>query len=222
MNAMEAIQHPTKDQDWITKVIIAVVLVFIPIFGWLILSGYGLRLTKNVITGTEELPEWGDWVGDLTRGFMAAVGGFIYYLPSFGLSIVNSILGLDDNVIFVVLSCVVSLAQFAYSIIVIPFLYSATARYAFTEDFNVYLDFSGRLNDVTSRTNDVIQLFINYLIIAVVGFIAIMVGLFMLCLPMFAAIAYFQLVNAAFIGQWGRIIMGGQVGGTPMNAAPGF
>ncbi len=77
-----------QDKDWFKKVGIAGLITLIPIIGQLILVGWGLKITKNVMDrNPTPLPdvEFGE---DLGRGFFAFVIGFVYSLP---LSILSGI-----------------------------------------------------------------------------------------------------------------------------------
>ena len=71
-----------KDKDWFKKIAIPALCSLIPVVGQFVVSGWGLKATKNVIDGYQEnaLPEL-DFGADLGRGFMAAVITFIYSLP---------------------------------------------------------------------------------------------------------------------------------------------
>jgi len=71
-----------QDPDWFKKVIIpGLVGLLIPIVGQLVLLGWGLKVTLNIIRNNPNpLPEmsFGD---DLSRGFKAAVVSFVYSIP---------------------------------------------------------------------------------------------------------------------------------------------
>lgn len=71
-----------KDKDWFKKIIIPALCGLIPIIGQFVVTGWGLKATKNVIDGKVEdaLPSL-DFGADLGRGFMAAVITAIYSLP---------------------------------------------------------------------------------------------------------------------------------------------
>jgi hypothetical protein len=70
------------DENWIVKVLIGGVLIFIPFVGPILVYGYGLELMQNVIKGRPRpLPEWDDWGGKLVKGIMYLVISFVYALP---------------------------------------------------------------------------------------------------------------------------------------------
>jgi len=82
MNFGLAFSYVFKDKDWFKKVIIPALCSLIPVVGQLVVAGWGLKATKNVIDGKMEdaLPNL-EFGADLGRGFMAAVISAIYSLP---------------------------------------------------------------------------------------------------------------------------------------------
>lgn len=225
MYFIDALQYPLKDSSWITKMIIAGVLLFIPIIGWLILGGYALRTTKGLLTNQTGLPEWDDWGGDLSRGFMAFLGGLLYNIPTILISCCTTILGNSDNFAIVALNCILSLVQLGYGFVIVPFLFSAIARFSLTEDFGSYLDFGGRFEDVTNNSGDALMLVLNYFIFGIIMAIAIMVGFVLCCIPGLIAYGVAIMGGAYLVAEWGKIIgvsNGGManMGGAPQNVAP--
>jgi len=88
----KAFTFPQEDPDWIKKVAIAGVVVFIsaigsfllvvPIVGGFVLGGYMLEITRRVITGESPvLPEWSDWGGLIKKGLFVFVVQLVYALP---------------------------------------------------------------------------------------------------------------------------------------------
>lgn len=71
-----------NDKDWFKKVALPALCGLIPIIGQLVITGWGLKATKNVIDGNEQnaLPDL-DFGADLGRGFMAVLITIIYSLP---------------------------------------------------------------------------------------------------------------------------------------------
>jgi hypothetical protein len=71
-----------QDPAWLKKVLILAVMFLIPIFGWLIIGGYLLRLLKNAIEGVPNpLPEWDNWGGDFAGGLKIVVVAFVWGIP---------------------------------------------------------------------------------------------------------------------------------------------
>ena len=71
-----------QDPDWFKKIIIpGLVGLLIPVVGQLVLLGWALKVTLNVIRNNPNpLPSM-DFGGDLGRGFKAWVVGLVYALP---------------------------------------------------------------------------------------------------------------------------------------------
>jgi hypothetical protein len=82
MDIGRAFGFVTKDESWITKVLIGGLLSLIPLVGQLAVTGYSYRVAKNVARGEERLPEWGEFGDYLTRGFLGAVIQIVYTLPA--------------------------------------------------------------------------------------------------------------------------------------------
>jgi len=83
MNFGLSFSYVFKDQNWFKKLAIPALCGLIPIIGPFIVSGWGLKVAKNVIDGHQEtaLPEL-EFGADLGRGFMAFLIGAIYSLPA--------------------------------------------------------------------------------------------------------------------------------------------
>jgi hypothetical protein len=104
MDYAKALTFITEDPRWKEKIAIGggVVLVsmllsfiLIGVIGFLILSGYGVRLLQNVRDGkTHPLPEWDAWGDDLIRGFKFLVVSLVWSLPAIIFTIPSTIGGM--------------------------------------------------------------------------------------------------------------------------------
>lgn len=197
-----AFQFSFEDKDWVAKFAITIVLAIIPIVGWFILSGYMLRVSRNIILGTETLPEYDDWGGDFTRGLVALIGGIFYYLPIIVVSFCTSIVFGDNFAV----QCLVTLLYIGYGLVMLPVITSALARFAVTGDFSVFLDFGGRFTDFTTHIGEALNLWIMYLIAGVAISILTGIGLVLCVIPGLIAMAAGYFAQAHIVGQWGRII----------------
>ncbi|HMN12554.1 MAG TPA: DUF4013 domain-containing protein [Bellilinea sp.] len=91
MDLGKAFSFPFDDQDWFRKIGIVSLLQLIPIFGQLILTGWTLQTSKNVIDGVEKpLPDM-DLGRDIITGLKAFVVGIVYFLPVILLGILLAI-----------------------------------------------------------------------------------------------------------------------------------
>jgi len=71
-----------QDKDWFKKLIIpGLIGVLIPIIGQMVLLGWSLRITLNVIRNVQNpLPEM-EFGDDLSRGFKASIVALVYSIP---------------------------------------------------------------------------------------------------------------------------------------------
>jgi hypothetical protein len=203
INVFEALQFPFADREWLQKLAIIMVLLFIPVIGWLVLLGYSLRATRDLLRGERGLPDHDDWAGDLARGLGALIGIIIYMIPSW---IMGGMQATLDHGVLGCLACCLGFLQLVYGILIMPFEFSALARYAVTEDINVFLDLPGRFADVTENISDVFMLVMNLIILYFALAIIIPVGLVMCCVPGLLAIAASCLIHSHLLAQWGRVL----------------
>ncbi len=98
MDLARAFTYVFEDKDWLTKILVAGLIMLIPIIGQMIVVGWGLEVTRRVIQGEEPvLPDWSDFGGHVMRGLKALVVGLVYGLPLIILGICNGALGALSN-----------------------------------------------------------------------------------------------------------------------------
>lgn len=77
-----AFSFPFQDEEWIKKFVIAAVLLFIPVVGWLAVFGWTIEITRRVIRESEEpLPDWTEFADLFVLGLKGFVIGFVYWIP---------------------------------------------------------------------------------------------------------------------------------------------
>ena len=77
-----AFSYTQQDPEWLKKVGIAGLLMFIPIIGWLAVLGWGLEITRRVINNDPgALPDWSNFTDHLVRGLKGFVVSFVFSLP---------------------------------------------------------------------------------------------------------------------------------------------
>jgi hypothetical protein len=77
-----AFSYPFQDEGWVTKLILAGVILLIPVLGIIVVLGWTLAITRNVIKGeAQPLAGWSDFADLLTLGFKAFIISLIYALP---------------------------------------------------------------------------------------------------------------------------------------------
>ena len=79
MDIVEEIKFPTKDSDWIKKVLIGGILGLIPIINFIV-YGYYLKVIKGAFEEKSTMPEWEDW-GDLfIKGLIVLIISIVYMI----------------------------------------------------------------------------------------------------------------------------------------------
>jgi hypothetical protein len=88
------------DEKWVQKLAIGGLLILVSIiplvniFTLLVVTGYTLRLLKNVADGQQTpLPDWDDWGGDWIKGLMIILASLIYSAPAWIGSGIGALLG---------------------------------------------------------------------------------------------------------------------------------
>src|SRR5660397_281821 len=73
MDYGKSIKFPLDDPSWVTKVIIGIVIGFIPIVNFA-QQGYGLEIIRRVARGEEEeLPAWDNFGSYIVQGLAVSV-----------------------------------------------------------------------------------------------------------------------------------------------------
>ncbi len=139
-----------KDPNWLKKIAIISLVALIPILGQIVVFGWALQISKRVMNhDPNPLPDL-DFGGDLTRGFMGIVIGFVYTLPitlfSGVISFFSAVLensGGDETAvaIFSIVSICLGLFSFIFGLIVGLLLPAALTRYLEKESIGAAFDF---------------------------------------------------------------------------------
>jgi hypothetical protein len=173
------------DDEWITKILIAALIVLLGIlFFWLLLipsiiagfllGGYGVEITRRVIRGDSQvLPKWDNWGELLVDGLKAWIIGLVYALPIIALSVclgpMSGILAEEAEELSVMLSVCLSGVNFLWGIVMGLLLPAAVAMFVAEEEVSAAF----RFGDVISlvRAN-----FVTYLLVLVIGWVASFIG----------------------------------------------
>lgn len=190
MRFAEAFTFVFKDAGWFKKLIIpGLIGVIIPIVGQMVLMGWGLRITLNVIRNAPDVLPDMDFGGDLSRGFKVFVVAFVYSIPMIlfylPILIVSAMSGNGDENIMVVLAIVSTcfgLLMMLYGIAMTYILPAAYARVAVHDSIGAGLAF-GKVFELVKKAP------MSYLLVLVgtiaasfissLGTIACVVGIFL-------------------------------------------
>lgn len=234
MNIEKAVRFPVEDKQWVSKLLIA---VLIALFSFLIipaffLSGYVIKIIRQVMNGQwDGLPEWDDW-GDLLRdGFFVTVAQLIYTLPFILLLVVGGLatggfasMSASDDVAgliagsgFVVMFCL-------GLIVAIAFLFLTPAimiQYAIKDDFGACFRFGEIMDIVRNNLADILIAFVVSLVAGMVISVLLSILGLIPCLGWIAAAViglavgpYISFVTAHLYGQIAAKILGNKAGGT--------
>jgi hypothetical protein len=129
------------DEDWIKKIGVGGLLSLIPVIGVFVVLGWAVEVTKRVIKGDAEvLPDWSDFGGYLTRGFLVFLIAFVYLLPVILIQSCSSLQYLypDANdtmyTIFTIVTICFGCFTALYSLAAYLVLPAAVGRYAATDE----------------------------------------------------------------------------------------
>ena len=183
MDIARAFNYPFQDPKWLTKVVIFALLVFVPIFGWLVNLGYVLRIMKNVVEGNDvPLPEWDGFGLMFAEGLKAFIVALVWLIPAI---VIGLILALGDNFVFTLLSRIVFALTSA-------FIYAAVVPVALTGEMAEGLKFQVIIDRVMSNIGD-------YIIIVVIGLVVSVIssfGVLGACVGAIVSLFYLWLVES--------------------------
>ncbi len=151
----KAFSYSFQDTDWLKKVGIAGLVFLIPVLGQIIVMGWALEIIRRVINDSPDpLPDWSDFNGFLSKGFMSFVVSFAYMIPVFlisgcmqatnaGVSLLaansdSNLLSGAVSIVSICFSCLVSLISIGIGFI----LPAANARLADTGELGAAFKFN--------------------------------------------------------------------------------
>lgn len=155
-----------EEEEWGTKFLIAVgmsVLSFL-VLPALILQGYLLDILRNVSAGRDRvLPEWDNWGYLLVRGLLSSIAGFVYMLPLvtifccgfIGLAAVSNPDTGEAGGLFVLFFCCILGVVLLLQIPLLVMYMVGTVRYAESNDFGAYFEFSRLFQTVRNESGSV-------------------------------------------------------------------
>jgi hypothetical protein len=149
-------------------------LVIPAILAALLLSGYGVEITRRVIRGgSDVLPAWDDWGKLFTDGLMVAIIGIVYAIPMIVISLCLGVpLGVaseNSDTAAALMSSLLSCLNLLWGIVLSFLLPPAIAIYAKEDSLGAAF----RFGDVVALVRDN---FTTYLITAVMVWVAGFIG----------------------------------------------
>jgi hypothetical protein len=198
-----AFSFPFQDKDWITKLILAGVILLIPVLGIIVVLGWSLAITRNVIKGeTEPLAGWSDFADLLTLGFKALIISLIYALPIIVLSIPFGFLTsiIDDQsaeALIAFVSICFSCFSILYGLALAFFYPAALGELAANDDLGAALNPSRLIELVRKAPNAYV---LTFLATIGAGFLAGL-GVLLCCVGVLFTTAYVYAVYGHLYGQ---------------------
>ena len=205
MDFGKAFSFVFEDEDWIKKIGVGA-LLSLTVIGLIPVLGWALEITKRVINkDAEVLPDWSDFGGYITRGFLTFVVVFVYTLPitvlsgcGTGLTALTDSYGEDalTTIAWVVTACFTCLT-FVYSIAVYLILPAAVANYAATDEFGAAFKFGEIFKMVKENLGTYGMVLLGGIVASLVsglGVIACGIGVFI-------TMAYAMAINGHLWGQ---------------------
>lgn len=215
MDIGKAFTYVFDDPNWIQKIVIGGIVLFIPIVNFAAI-GYMLNALRNVAEGqVTPLPEWGDFGNHFMRGLYAFIGMLIYFLPLIivvcCIGIVTAVLGSSTSqtgtdgssnnlagvagIIILCLECIAGLYAFVAGVT----LYAPLTRFAMSANqLSVFWDFRNNLELIQKNAG-------AYILALIIGFVASFVAGFgtILCIIGVLFTSFWaQLVYAHLFGQF--------------------
>lgn len=216
MDFGRAIGFVFKDSEWVKKVLIGGLIFIIPLIGAFVVYGYALEVARRAYQNDDTLPEWNDFGGYLTHGFIAWVGAFIWAIPIGLIAACAFVPGIalsgDDGgaggLLFFFGYCLAIPLLLVYQVTVFPIL---MARYAVLRNFGALFQFSEIIDEVRRAGSNLLMML---LIVIVAGFIS-QAGIIACFIGVFFTAFYSYLIMGNAAGQLYRLARGEAAPTTP-------
>ncbi|MBE2196515.1 MAG: DUF4013 domain-containing protein [Anaerolinea sp.] len=153
-----SVTFPFEDPQWGQKLIVFLVIGFIPGLNLIVWSGYALTTARNLARGADlPLSSWADWSDIAVRGLLGIAATGVYLSPAFlitgCLALASLALGGRAAGAFLSLRCVGFGVAILFVLLMSYVLWIGHTRFAQTDQFQSYLDFSARLRDARAGSN---------------------------------------------------------------------
>lgn len=190
MNVGRAIGYVFHDPHWARKVLIGGLLFFVPIFGWLVIPGFGLRVVRQVAQGADaSMPEWDQFRADFVRGLKWWVVTAIWSIPIWVIEILEVASNRSDSSYTSILAIIIGF-----------FLPLANSRLAITNSIGEAIDFVGIFNEAGHTISPLLLVLV---VSFVLGLVAVF-GVFLFIIGVLFTIFIDQIILSHLYGQLRR------------------
>ena len=198
MDIGRALSFMFKDSEWVKKILIGGLILLIPLIGTFVAFGYAIEVVRRAYQNDDALPEWDDFGGYLTRGFLAWVGALIWAIPliiiGFCAFIPAIALSNDDSGVggvFIVFGyCLIIPLAILFQAFVLPML---LGRYAVERNFGAMFQFSEIIEDIRRAGSALLMVLVVAIVatfVAQLGLIACFIGIFFTTFYSYLAIGH--------------------------------
>lgn len=234
MDINKSFRYVMEDKQWISKLLIAVVMSILSflILPALILQGYLVKIIRQVMGGQwDGLPEWEDYGELLKDGFFVTVAQIVYTLPFILLMIIGGLatggigsLSSGDDLAAVAATGGGILLFCLIILLAIAFLFLTPAiliQYAVKDDFGACFRFGEVFDIIRNHTADILIAFLVTVVAAIVLSLVLGVLAIIPCLGWIAAAViglaigpYITFVTGHLYGQIAAKMLGNKAGGS--------
>ena len=222
MDIGNAFTYFTEDPQWTTKMIIGGLIVllspFLLFLPMLLLLGYEVAITRNVLRGAERpLPDWEDWGQFLRDGLNVAVAKLVYSAPlwllfcmGMGVSVLPALsannqdvaaaLGGIAGLTWILLSCVLILLGLAYAL----FSPVINLQYVRTGELAACFRFAEVWALLRENLNDVFMAGVGVILANMISSLVISISVVTICGPFILSLAgpvWIRIVSGQLVGQ---------------------
>jgi len=207
MDIGTAFGYPFEDEDWIVKILIGALFVFLTpmLVGIPFVLGYMVDVVRNVTGGEPRpLPEWSDLGGQFVKGLILSVVAIVYMLPVVLLACLMGSVSLiagngDGDAMRGAILCTYCLSSL-WGLLVAAIFPAVVIRYAQTEEFSAAFRFGEIFSLIAANVgNYVVAVLLGWMASAIAGF-----GMLLCIIGVFPTSFWSYLVMAHLWGQVGR------------------
>ncbi len=214
MDFGKAFSFVFEDEDWIKKIGVGGLISLIPIIGIFLVLGWGVEVIKRVIREDAEiLPDWSDFGGYLTRGFLAFLVVFVYMLPIILIQGCSSLPFLyeaaDESLrtIFTIVTVCFGCLTTLYSIAAYLVLPAAIANYAATDEIGAAF----KLGEIFKMVRENIGTYAMVLLGGIVASLVSSLGVIACVIGVLFTMVYAMAINGHLWGQAYKVSKSGAV-----------
>jgi hypothetical protein len=182
-----SVTYPFEDSAWLSKLIVFLIVGFLPGLNLIVWSGYALSVARNLARGERQpLPAWDAWSDIAVRGLLSLVATALYFAPAALIALSAWLIGVLSNGAepFILVRLGALGIALLYSLLINYVLTCAHARFAQTDQFYHYLEIGARLRDLRQAAVPfgVLYLYQSLLTFLLLMFTFVVIALFLVAL----------------------------------------